>query len=151
MATAQDVQVKVAYGLSAVVARVDDGAVTVGQALLLSDLVGGGEEVAKEYRVVGCGLGQGLEVLLWNEQDVGRGLWIDVGKGEDVVVFVELGDGDGAGGDLAEETVGKSVERRHWSVEKTLSSGFLYTLSSRLYPLLYFFKYFGSMPGAHGS
>lgn len=151
MTTAQNVQVKMADGLSAVVSGVDGDAVTVDQTLLLRDLVGRGKQMSEELRV-GCGaVRERRDVLLWNDEDVRRGLRMDVGKGEDVVIFVKLSDGNGATRNFAEETIGQIVERRHWSVEKTLSSGFLYTLSSTLCPLLYFLKYFGSTPGAQGS
>jgi hypothetical protein len=111
VAAAEEVEVEVIDGLSAVGAGVDDEAVAVGEMLVAGDLGGGGEEVAEEGRVGGGGVGGRGDVLFGNDEDVGGGLRVDVGEGEGEVVFVEAGDGDGGGGDLAEEAVHKAVSR----------------------------------------
>ncbi len=54
----------------------------------------------------GGGVRERGEVLLGNDQDMHRRLWIDVGKREDVLVLKEMRDGDRAGGNLAEEAIG---------------------------------------------
>ena len=48
----------------------------------------------------------GGDVVFGDEEEVGGGLWVDVGEGEDFGRFVEALDGDDAGDNLAEEAVG---------------------------------------------
>src|ERR1700728_206156 len=47
-------------------------------------------------------------MLFGNDEDVGGSLWVDIFKGEDVLVFVDFLGGDFAGDDAAEETIGIS-------------------------------------------
>jgi hypothetical protein len=64
-------------------------------------------------------MGESGEMLFGDKQDVHRRLRVDVREGEDMVILVEALNGNGAGGDFAEEAGGQSVEGRHKSVEKT--------------------------------
>src|ERR1035437_1490010 len=45
-------------------------------------------------------------MLFGNDEDVGGSLWVDIFKGEDVLVFVDFLGGDLCGDDAAEETIG---------------------------------------------
>jgi len=129
VAAAQQVEVEVFDGLAAVVAGVNDYSVASGvfgqaQAGLLGDFGGGGEEVAEEGCVVGGGFGQRGEVLFGDDEDVGGGLGVDVGEGEDLVVFVEPGYWDGVGDDFAEQAHGGlRVCGWGWGVKSAVVSG----------------------------
>jgi hypothetical protein len=103
-AAAEEVDVEVVDGLAAVGAGVDDEAVAVGEVLLASDFCGDVEEVAEHGGVVLHGVGVGGEVVFGDDEDVDRGLGVDVGKGEDLVVFVDGLYGDFPVRDFAEET-----------------------------------------------
>ena len=94
-------------GLAAVGAGVDDEAVALGEVLLAGDFGGGLQEMAQECGVGGFAVGHGGDVAFGDDEDVGGSLWGDVWEGEGLVVFVEAGYGDGAGGDFAEEAVHK--------------------------------------------
>jgi hypothetical protein len=107
VACAEEVEVEVLDGLAAVGAGVDDDAVAVGEVLLAGDFGGGGEELAEERGVGGGGVGERGDVLFGDDEDVDGGLGVDVREGEDVVVLIEASDGDGAGGNLAEEAGGQ--------------------------------------------
>ena len=61
-----------------------------------------------------------------------RGLWIDVGKREDMFGLVEVRDRDHIASDLAEEAVRSCSHVRMLNLRG------------------YFLKYFGSIPGIHG-
>ena len=106
-ASAEQVQVQVGDGLAAVRAGVDNEAVAVAQVLGGRDLSCRGDELAEHGRVLREGLFGGGEVLFWDDQEMLRGLWVDVGKGEDEVILVDAIDGDGSGGNLTEDAVGR--------------------------------------------
>jgi hypothetical protein len=115
VASAEEVEMEVVDGLSAVGAGVEDDAVAASvlanaEVLLAGDLGGGGEEVAEEGGVGWNSVGERGDVALGDDEDVDGGLGVDVGEGEGEVVLVEAGDGDGGGGDLAEEAH-KAVSR----------------------------------------
>ena len=92
-------------GLAAVRAGVDDEAVAVTQLLCDGNLSRGCDQTAEHGGVLLEGFFGRGQVLFWNNEKVLRRLWVDVGKGEDNVIFVDAVDGDGAGGNLAEEAV----------------------------------------------
>jgi len=124
-------QMQVIYGLATIRAGVDHYAETVVEVLQLSDFVGCGEELTKDL-AGGRGAGEGRVVLLGDDQQVHRRLWINVWKREDEFVFVDARDWDHIAGDLAEETVRVSSHERMLNLRR------------------YFLKYFGSIPGIHG-
>ena len=101
----QQMHVEVADGLAAVGACVDDESVARCKLLLLGDLGGGDEELAEQFGLLGGGVGERAEVLLGDDENVRWGLRVDVGEGEQVFVLEEMLDGDGSGGDVAEEAV----------------------------------------------
>ena len=89
--------------MAAVGTGVDDEAVAVGEVLGAGDFTSGVEKSAEDGGIVLCGVGVRGEVVLGDDEDVCWGLGVDVGEGEDLVVLVKAGDGDGVGGDVAEE------------------------------------------------
>ena len=91
VASAEEVEMEVVDGLSAVGAGVEDDAVAVGEVLKAGDFGGGGEEVAEEGCVGWNSVGERGDVAFGDDEDVGRGLGIDVGDGEGEVVLVEAG------------------------------------------------------------
>ncbi len=135
--------------LAAVVAGIDDEAVAFGEVLLAGDLGGGGEQMSDQSGVFGGSVCERGEVLPGDDEDVDGCLRVDVGEGEQLLVLVEASDGDCAGGDLAEEAVGGHrfrVGSGRQKVKRMGSDDWPEWVRSR-----YFLKYFGSMPGAHGS
>ena len=71
-----DVQVK--DRLSGAGTDVEDGAVSLLD-LALAGYLGGGEmAAADDFCVAGLGLFQSRKMFFWNDQDVGRGLRLDV-------------------------------------------------------------------------
>jgi hypothetical protein len=100
-ASAEDVDVEMVDGLTAVVAGVEHEAEAVGE-FAFGERCGFFEQVAED---VGRSFGHVSEVALGDEQPVSGGLRVDVGEGERVVVFMDGFDWDLVIGDLAEETV----------------------------------------------
>lgn len=121
------------HSLSAIRAGVDYDAKTVVEMLQLRDLIGGKEEFAEQFGVGGRGVSQRVEVSLGDDQDMHRRLWIDVRERERMIVFKQTCDGDCARGDLAEEAIRSGSHVRMLNLRG------------------YFLKYFGSIPGIHGS
>ena len=72
---------------------------------LAGEVAGLGEQRAEESGVFRKRVGVRGDVALGDEQDVGGGLWMDVGEGEDVGGFVEAFGGDDAGDDLAKKAI----------------------------------------------
>jgi hypothetical protein len=73
---------------------------------LTCDLDRGQLQFAEQKGVLGVGIEEGGEVLLGNDQDVRWGLWLEIVKGDDIVVFIGDVRGQLACGDSAEDTVG---------------------------------------------
>jgi hypothetical protein len=130
--SSQQMHVKVIDGLSAVGAGVDDEAKTVVEVLQLCNFICCEKEFTENSGFGSGGVCDGSEVLLGDDQDMHRRLWMDVGKREHVIILVEARDRDHTVGDLAEEAVRTSSHVR------MLNRGG------------YFLKYFGSIPGIHG-
>jgi hypothetical protein len=106
-ASAEEVEVEVFDGLATVGAGVDDEPVALGEVLLAGYFGGGLQEMAEERGVGGLAVSHRGYVAFGDDEDVGGSLGRDVREGESLVVFVEAGYGDGAGGDFAEEAVHK--------------------------------------------
>ena len=116
-AVAEQVDVKMIDGLAAVGAGVDDHAIAVGEAFGTCDFGCGPEEMAEEFFVVGVGFGEGDDVLAGGDEDVDRGLRMDVGEGVALAVLVDGGGGDGAVDDLAEEAGHGVISVQQWRLE----------------------------------
>jgi hypothetical protein len=100
------VDVEVEDGLPGVRARVDDGAVaSLGEALPVGDARGDAEEVAEQRLVRLRRVVQRLDVRARDDEDVRRGLRVDVAEGDGPLVFVDERGGNLARDYLAEEAV----------------------------------------------
>ena len=93
-------------GLAGAGADVEDGAVAVFDVALAGDVGGGEVAAAYQFGVFGLGFFESGEVFFGDDQDVGRGLRVDVFEGEDVFVFVNLFGWNFTAEDAAEEAVG---------------------------------------------
>ncbi len=97
---------QVGDGLTSVRAGIDDEAIAVAQVFGDRNLSRRDDEPAEHGRVLRESLFGGGEVLFRNDQEMLRGLWVAVGKGENEIILVDAIDRDDAGGNLAEDAVG---------------------------------------------
>ena len=105
----EEVHVEVEDGLAGAGADVEDGAVSLFDVALASD-VGGGEVAATdEFGVGGLSFFQSSKMFLRNDENVRGGLRIDVFEGEDMVILVNFFGGNFAANHAAEEAIGGSV------------------------------------------
>ena len=104
-AAAEQMHMKVIDGLAAVAAGVNDETVAVIQALFPGEGAGLGKQGAEEGGVFRQRVGVGRNVALGDEQDVGRGLGVNVSESEDIGGFMQALDGDHARDDLAKKAV----------------------------------------------
>ena len=96
-------------GLSGAGANVEDGAVSLLDVALAGDLGGGEMAAADQFGVGGFGLFQSREMSFGNDEHVRGCLRVDVFKGEDVIVFVNLLGGNFSTNDAAEEAAGSCI------------------------------------------
>jgi hypothetical protein len=82
-------QVKVPNRLSPIVATVDNGAVSVPQALLLGQLSGHDKQVPDEVLVLRIQIVERRDGLVGHDEDVRRCFRIDVPKGDALIILVE--------------------------------------------------------------
>lgn len=100
---------EVGHAFSAVAAVVDDDPEATGKSLFLCQGGGCEEQVSEDALVLRAGFPDAREGLAGNDEDMHRGLRVDVADGEGRIVFVEDFGGDFAGEDFFKE-------RRHQSV-----------------------------------
>jgi hypothetical protein len=105
LAPAHEVDVEVVDGLAAFGAGADDDAVAFAEPLLARDVGRCVKKTAKQGFVSGFSMGQRREMLLRDDQNVRRRLWVDVVEGEDLIVFPNLLRRNRAGSDFAEDAV----------------------------------------------
>jgi hypothetical protein len=105
----QEMHVEVEDGLSGTGAYVEDGAVSTFNFALAGDL--GGSEVAAsdDFGVGSLGFFQAGKMPFWNDERVSGRLRIDVLKGKNVFVFVDLFGRNFSANDATEEAVGVGV------------------------------------------
>lgn len=78
---------QVEYGLSRLSSVVDDGSEGLADSLLLGDFGRGDEQSTQDLLIfVGSGR-QSRKMTLWNQQNMGRGLRIDVPKRQSIVIL----------------------------------------------------------------
>ena len=130
--SSQQMQMQMIDSLSAVGAGVDHQAKTIVEMLQLSDFIRCEEEFAQKLSLSRGRMSERSEVLLGDDQDMHRCLWVDVREREHMVVLVEACDRDHTAGDLAEEAIGVCSHVRMLNLRG------------------YFLKYLGSIPGIHG-
>jgi hypothetical protein len=105
VASTDEVEVNVEDGLTGAWAYVEDRTITVFDVAIASELGGDQLHVSEKLGVFECRLVQSFEMALRNDENVGRCAGIDVFKGEDAIVFVNLLRRNLAFDDLAKETV----------------------------------------------
>lgn len=104
-ASADQVEVNMHHGLSGSGAAVVDDAVAVFQPLSLGNLRDGGEAGRDSAGVRVIEFVGGSNVLLRHDEDMHRGLGIDIPEGEDLVVLIDLAAGDLPGDNLAKQAI----------------------------------------------
>jgi len=82
---------QVIHGLAAVFAGVDDGSITLDETLLAGDLSYHAEQMAKQRSICFCSLSQRANVLTRDDEDMNRGVRMNVGEGDALLVFVNPG------------------------------------------------------------
>ena len=97
--------VEMENGLSRAGADVEDGAVSLLDVALASDVRGGKVAAPDYFRLRGLRLLQSGKMLLGNDQNMCWGLRIHVLEGEDVFIFVNLVGGNFAPKDATEEAI----------------------------------------------
>src|SRR6267142_2300219 len=85
---AQQMQVKMKYGLPCAKAVVKNGPVTIGELTLSGDLRGNELHAPEHRRILGRGIGERNVMLSGTNQNVRRRLRLNVLEGEDLGVFV---------------------------------------------------------------
>jgi len=122
-AAAEEVDVEMKDGLSGAGADVEDGAVSLLDLALACDLGGGKVATADDFCVGRLGLFQSGKMFLGNDENVRGSLRLDVFKGEDMVVLVNLFGGDLAANHSAEEAVGIGHRDSPGGNDNTLRAG----------------------------
>lgn len=97
------------YRLPCTRAYVNNCAVSVFDVALAGDLGGGKMAPSDEFGVMRIRFLQSSEVFFGDYENVGGGLRIDVFKGKNVIVFVNLFRGNFAAEDTAEKAVGRGI------------------------------------------
>jgi hypothetical protein len=85
---AKDVNVQMRDGLAAVRAVIDDQTITVlRQTGFFRDFAGFEQDMTKQFAVFGTRFGDARDQFFWKNQDVRRGLGIDVTDSHDQIIF----------------------------------------------------------------
>ena len=92
--------------LSRPVADVEDGAVSLLDVALASDLGGRKVTTSDDFGVGDLGFFQSSKMFLGNDEDVRGSLRVDVFESDDVLVFVNFPGGDFTADNAAKEAVG---------------------------------------------
>ena len=96
---------KMEYGLARIWPDVVAGTITALEISFLGQLRRDKVRVADDVRILRSRRIDASNVLLRNDQDMRRRLWIDVVESEDTIVFIRLLRGDLPANDLAEQAV----------------------------------------------
>ena len=83
----------------------DDAEAVFIEAHDLGDFLDGIEHLASDGSIIRCQVGNALDMLLRDDQDMDRSDRVDVFKGEEIIVFPNFGARDFPGNDLAENAV----------------------------------------------
>lgn len=113
--------VKVEDGLSCSRPNVQHCSISLFDVALASDLGGGQVALSDNLGIFLLRFLEAREMLLGNDQDVGRSLRMNVFKSENVLVFVNLFRGNFSANDSAEEAIrvhhnldSQCIKRYHW-------------------------------------
>ncbi len=93
------------HRLPAIRARVDHNTIAAREAFVAGNFGGGFKQGAEERGVAGGGVVKRGDVPARNDENVDRGLGVDVGKGEKILILVNRPGGNLTGGDFAKETI----------------------------------------------
>ena len=105
-AAAEQVDVEVIDRLPPVGTGVDDQAVArCGEALLFGDLAGFEQQVAEQGAVLGSGVLHAGDDFLGDDEDVRRGLGLDVAESQTIVVLIDDVGGNFAADDFAKNSL----------------------------------------------
>ncbi len=107
MPPAQQMQVQMVHRLAAVIAGVDDHAIAAIQLTAARNLSSRGEQMAQQRRMFGGSLRLRGDVLLGDDEQMRRGLGIDIRKADAEFVFVNAARRDLSFNDFAEQAVNR--------------------------------------------
>jgi len=102
-------------GLAAVGAGVDDDAIAVVESLGAGNIGCYRDEMAEERAMSGIGFGEGNDVLAGRDENMHRGLRVDVSEGVTLVVLVDGLRRNASFDDLAEEAAHGEISLHGWS------------------------------------
>ena len=85
----QQVKVQVMDGLATLIARVDDDAVALVEPLVAREVGSGGHQVAQQRLVLRERLRLGCDVLFGDEEQMCRGLRIDIREADAPLIFID--------------------------------------------------------------
>lgn len=91
--------------LPAIVARIHDDPVPMAQLLATRNLGGRSHQVAYQRSMLRISFGKGSKMLLRYDQQVCRGLRVDIGEANAEIVFIDAIGRNRTGNNLAKETV----------------------------------------------
>ena len=103
-----EMQVNVKHFLSAFFADVELELIA-NEAGLLSEFLRGDHEMTKERLLRFGGVGNGSNVLTWNDEKMRFVFWMDVCEGDTLFVFIDDRGWDFLGNNFTKETVGHGV------------------------------------------
>jgi hypothetical protein len=93
------------HGLTRISAVVDYHSEVIADSFGTRNLGSAECDFAKQSNILFCGIYDTRHVLSGNNKYMGRGLWIDVTEGNDLLIFVYRVRGNLASDDFAEQTV----------------------------------------------
>jgi hypothetical protein len=108
------------YGLAAILARVDDYAEAIGEALVRSNLRCNTQEVTEKRTTFFIDLCQRIEVLARHDQYVNRRLRMNIGKGITAVVLIDRNGWNASIYDLTEKATYWLIPRQHCNLAGVL-------------------------------
>ena len=107
-------EVQVLDALARVLAHIGDDAVPAGAAKVRAQLCDGGKDVAQQGPVLLGQRGGRGDVLFGDDEEMDRGLGVDVVKGQQLVVLVQLVGGHFPRGDLTEQAIFHDRQLLSW-------------------------------------
>ena len=91
------------YGLAAVFAGIDHGAVAAAESFLAGNFCHYPEQVAEQWNVFGCSFGERDDMPARDDEHMHRGVRVNVGEGDALLIFVDARGRDASVEDLAKE------------------------------------------------
>lgn len=111
-AAGEQMKMDMKHALPRLVVGVHHQPVTMlGEALLCGELFGGEKQLADQHGIIALQIIDRGDMFARNDQDVGRRLGVEITKGDDIPIFIDLGGWDLAINNLAKDTVHDAPER----------------------------------------